>query len=91
MRTFAYYKDDSDFICQTPLPFIQKQPVTHKQKESLLENDAKYVRLDIKLDTLTDLIALKKLAVGDLRGLDRHTKNRIKKILLNNLRACSTR
>lgn len=90
MRTFAYYKDDSDYICQTPLPFNQRQSVKHKQKKRLFENDAKYVRLDIKLDTLTDLIALNDLAVSDLRGLDRQTKNCIKKILLNKLLDYST-
>lgn len=46
---------------------------------------ASYVRLEIRTDTLCQLINNKSLVIEDLRGLDRHAKILIKDFLLETL------
>lgn len=47
---------------------------------------ARYVRLEIRTDTLFSLIHNKALVVEDLRGLDGNAKRCIKQLLLDTLR-----
>lgn len=47
-----------------------------------------YLRLEIKMKTLTDLIARNVLVVEDLRCLDRSTKIYLKQLLLANMVVC---
>ncbi len=47
---------------------------------------ARYVRLEIRTDTLFSLIHSKSLVIEDLRGLDGNAKRCIRQLLLDTLR-----
>lgn len=85
MKSLAYNFDNTTYIHQGTASFLQRRTLRKARKLKHEPDSSSFVRLDIKMDTLMNLISKRALAIEDLSGLDGKTKDTIKQLLLNNL------